>query len=949
MTHASETGDARWLLVRTLVERALAAPSHMRDALLVAQSAGDDALLDAARRLLRDAEAVASGTGVLDRGARALLASSDADTLHGMRADAGADAVRTRLAPALADRYRIDRLLGAGGMAFVFAAHDLRHARPVAIKVLRPALGELLGARRFLTEIRVTASLHHPGIVPLFDSGEVDGVPFYVMPMVDGESLRERVRREGTLPIADALAITRAVATALDYGHRRGIVHRDLKPENILLQDGAALVADYGVALALSAAAEPRLTGASLVVGTMAYMSPEQAAGTRVLDGRSDQYALACVLHELLVGTPPPLASPTSTVAPLRTMRADVPVAVESALSRALSVRPDARWPTMRAFADALTNTGAYRWRPRPALVVTGAAVVGAGILAAMAAMRDERAADRAAPVARFVMQFAPRAYTGRGAAPAVLPDGSAIVYVGVDSAGTVPLVRPIDELRARTIGGLTDAVSAVPSPDGRALAVLTATDRLMRVPLDGGTPTELAHVFRFARVAWPADDTLLVDAWALSTLAWVPATGGEPRALTRLDLAAGESRHSSPRATPDGRHVVFVVERDRQGPAPVYGQLASAPLAGRAAGTVTHRTSAVTVRQLVAVRDGVVLAIAEDGLGLVSVPIDADGTIGGPAETVLRDERTIESASLADDGTLVYTRSTSSTVPVRTDADGTTRAVGALPPGTYMNPRLSPDGRELLVMAVSSRGSDLWILDMATGTRRQLTNTGTALVGSWTTDGRSVLYADQRAGGALLRVRADGVARVDTIIDATGLFTSAATAGDSSVIVQRLVARRWELWIAPLVPHATARPLLRDAGDVLMPAVSPDGRWLAYATTTAGRPEVHVRPLAGGAPVQVSLAGGTEPVWRPDGSAIIYRDGRRLIAAVLARDGALAFTRRDTLGADRYEGGMPHQNIAILPRGAGFVAMQELDASARETVVVTRWFGSIGKGTARR
>ncbi|MFN8716062.1 MAG: protein kinase domain-containing protein, partial [Gemmatimonadaceae bacterium] len=208
--------------------------------------------------------------------------------------------IQSRLTAALADRYRVERELGAGGMATVYLAHDLKHERDVAIKVLHPDLGAALGAERFLSEIKTTAKLQHPHILPLLDSGAADGLLFYVMPYVRGETLRARLERERQLPMAEALRIAREVAGALDHAHKQGIIHRDIKPENILLQEGSALVADFGIALAVQQAGTQRLTQTGLSLGTPQYMSPEQAMGERDIDARSDVYALGAVTYEML-------------------------------------------------------------------------------------------------------------------------------------------------------------------------------------------------------------------------------------------------------------------------------------------------------------------------------------------------------------------------------------------------------------------------------------------------------------------------------------------------------------------------------------------------------------------------------------------------------------------------------------------------------------------------
>jgi serine/threonine-protein kinase len=283
------------------------------------------------------------------------------------------------------DRYRIEREIGRGGMAVVYLADDLRHRRKVAIKFIQPELAQAVGAARFLREIEIAARLTHPHIVPLFDSGEIDGRLFYVMPFLEGESLRDRLERERQLPINDALVIARHVASALEYAHARNVVHRDIKPENVLLYEGEAMVADFGIALAASAAASPRITGTGLVVGSPAYMSPEQALDEGA-DARSDQYSLACVMYEMLVGEAPYAgSSPYSIlskrlvdpVPSARRLRPTVPPLVDRALMRALAKTPADRFPSVGAFAAELalasmtpaTGSAAIAERPRAAAV----------------------------------------------------------------------------------------------------------------------------------------------------------------------------------------------------------------------------------------------------------------------------------------------------------------------------------------------------------------------------------------------------------------------------------------------------------------------------------------------------------------------------------------------------------------------------------------------------
>ncbi len=269
-----------------------------------------------------------------------------------------------RLTSALEGRYSIERELGQGGMATVYLAHDVRHDRKVALKVLRPELAAVLGGERFLTEIKTTANLQHPHILPLHDSGEADGLVFYVMPYVEGESLRDRLVREKQLPIEDAVRIAREVASALDYAHRKNVVHRDIKPENILLHEGQALVADFGIALAVSTAgAGTRMTETGMSLGTPHYMAPEQAMGEREITPKADIYALGCVLYEMLTAEPPFTGATAQAIVArvvteeprsLTIQRKTIPPNVEAAVLTALAKLPADRFATAAAFADAL-------------------------------------------------------------------------------------------------------------------------------------------------------------------------------------------------------------------------------------------------------------------------------------------------------------------------------------------------------------------------------------------------------------------------------------------------------------------------------------------------------------------------------------------------------------------------------------------------------------------
>jgi serine/threonine-protein kinase len=330
-----------------------------------------------------------------------------------------------RLSSALADRYRLERQLGEGGMAIVYAAEDVRHRRQVAVKVLRPELGAALGAERFVREIEIVAGLRHPHILPLYDSGEADGFLYYVMPLVEGETLRARIERERQLPIDDALRFAREIADALAYAHSRGVVHRDIKPENILIEGEHAVVADFGIAKAVAAAnAITPITSTGITIGTPAYMSPEQATADRDVDGRSDLYSLACVLYEMLAGQPPFTGVTAESLVrqhvmtpppPVTQFRPAVPPAVNDALMRALAKAPADRFNPVGQFSTAIRPSAVAP--AAPASVAGSGRSVGwtaaAGILLALGAAaatwaiaRGRSAADRTTERSVAVLPF---------------------------------------------------------------------------------------------------------------------------------------------------------------------------------------------------------------------------------------------------------------------------------------------------------------------------------------------------------------------------------------------------------------------------------------------------------------------------------------------------------------------------------------------------------------
>jgi serine/threonine-protein kinase len=465
---------------------------------------------------------------------------------------------------ALTARYRVERELGAGGMATVFLAEDVKHHRHVALKVLKPELAAILGAERFLKEIEVTANLQHPNILPLYDSGEAAGYLYYVMPYIEGESLRDRLSREKQLPVDEALRIADAVAAALQFAHERGVVHRDIKPDNILLQAGQALVADFGIALAVSQAGGSRLTETGLSLGTPHYMSPEQATGDRAIDARSDIYALGCVLYEMVAGEPPHLGNTVQAVVakilteepePVTKRRKTVPAHVDAAVRKALAKLPADRFASVAEFRAALGNASftvpvmaaqAYGsrgdWRGRAAVPMTLAAVV-LGVLAAAGWRRTPTTPPRA--VVRF--EVAPSDSTSRLVEGAVSPDGGRVVLVQRGSDTHLQLsVRDLSALASRSLQ-ISDLYPSWPafSSDQHDIAFVSLfpgnpfIGRLKTLPSAGGPASTLADS-AIVTPSWGDDGYIYFSApsgtSAPARIVRVPSSGGHIDTLLAHD-----------------------------------------------------------------------------------------------------------------------------------------------------------------------------------------------------------------------------------------------------------------------------------------------------------------------------------------------------------------------------------------------------------------------------
>jgi eukaryotic-like serine/threonine-protein kinase len=945
----------------TIFDAALDLEPYERAMYVERECDGDPALRDTVLRLLRAHERSAD---FLSHRAADFAPTLLTSAAEGSDHDDDVE-LRERVQRLLGDAYILEARVARGGMAIVYRARDVRHERVVAVKVLDPELGAAIdadaGEKRFLAEIRTAARLQHPNLLPLFDSGAGDGLLFYVMPFIEGETLRQRMRRESPLPVDEAVRTALGVAGALEYAHAQGVVHRDLKPENILLHAGQPLVADFGIAFAASNAGSSRVTRAGFHLGTPQYMAPEQMSGDGGVDARADVYALGAVLYEMLTGEPPHMASSAQAVlvkrrserpTGVRVLRESVPLHVAHAVERALEILPADRFPSAAEFAGALatrpveSDRNGLRLRAgrriRAGLVLV---ILTVAVAALLLWPRARDAAEPAPPASFFTVAPIPDAGIGRS--PALTPDGERLVYPGSAETQRRVFVRRINELTARPIPNTEGALSAFVSPDGQWVAFLTNDDRLRKVPIDGGPVTDLGSVFRYVDAHWGAGDRIVLMSLRHRGLSWIPAGGGTERQLTRLDVTMGETRHSAPLLLRDGRTVLFTAERGRDGPIPSEGELAVVLLDPTAGEPLGHSLLGVRGRRVVGIVDDWLLYVSPDGSGIMAVRFDAARrrVSGEPVVVLDHEHGGIDEAVLADNGTLLYTRRRNDNAPVLVDSTGAVRPLLGGVSGDFMNPRLSPNGLRLAVQAASPQGVDVLIFDLVAPSPMRLTTSGQAIGPSWMADDERVVFLSGVGGAAAFWAQAaGGHAPAQRIAQGDGIFAG-DVGGDGSVLLfQRQVEAVWEIWSAQTDGRGEMKPVVAERFDAFMPALSPDGRWLAYAATATGRGEVFVRPFPGpGVPVQVSENGGTEPAWSRDGRRLHYRGDRRMHVATIVTEPSLAVSDRRTLFTETFDSDMPmpHRNYDVAPDGR-FVMIAAAGGHGVETVVGIGWLNEL-------
>ncbi|HEX9487248.1 MAG TPA: protein kinase, partial [Gemmatimonadales bacterium] len=761
-------------------------------------------------------------------------------------------------------------------------------------------------------------------------------------------------------PIEEALTLATSVAGALDYAHRHSVIHRDIKPENILFQDGQAVVADFGIALALAAAAGSRLTETGLSLGTPQYMSPEQATGDRLIDARSDLYSLAVVLYEMLAGEPPHTGPTVQSVIakvvtdrprPLRQLRESVPPHVEAAVHKALAKVPADRFQTAAQFVDALARPGEATPTPeRPARRavrdIAPWAVAGIATGLALWVSARPRSEPPARPVVRFTLVLPPSAPMSdlAGSSVALSPDGTRIIYVSSVSTGSQLFSRRLDEPEPVSLPGTQNARNPLFSPDGRWVAYFSGT-RLYKLALGGGPAAVVADVPGLAFGAtWGATDTILFR--SDKGLMAVAAAGGEPRLLLPPDTSRGES-YLFPQYLPDAKVLLLQIRTkgvDRLGALTIKtGKLKRFEQPGN---NPRYVSSGYVV---VATRSGTLLAVPFDVSRLEitgpAVPV-VDGVLVGPGGAAR--------LGMSSDGAFAYV-----TGPlVRRDLVMVDRAGRArvLPdePQAYIAPRLSPDGRRIAVEVDEPDlvNSDVWVYDIAQHTRTRLTFDQSGRRPIWTPDGKRIVYSRGQFGeGDLYWIPADGAGPAESLL----VVPDDQWAGDITPDGRTLVFRSGgggpvrSIHTLSLQQARTPQVFLANQFDNHSPSLSSDGHWVAYASNESGRLEVYVRPFPGpGGRWQVSLDGGTEPRWAANGRELFYRNGTKMmVAAISLRPTFTVGTRRE-LFEGSYVNDPVYRSYDVTRDGRDFVLVRS-PKPIGDFVVVLNWFDQLRDQGRRR
>jgi len=878
----------------------------------------------------------------------------------------------SRLNAALEGRYRVERKLGEGGMATVYLADDLRHERKVALKVLKPELAAVVGAERFLAEIKTTANLQHPHILPLFDSGEADRFLFYVMPYVEGESLRERLDREHQLPVNEAVRIAINVSEALDYAHSHGVIHRDIKPANILLQAGKPVISDFGIALAVSAGGGGRLTETGLSLGTPHYMSPEQATGDLSVGAASDIYAVGCVLYESLVGHPPFIGGTAQAILgkivtgdadPVTKHRRTVPPNVDAAIRRALEKVPADRFAGAGDLAAALSNpafrhaeavgvagtvSDVRRWQLLAAAAsVVAVAAVGAGLAGLFG---PEQRAPR---VSRQEIRLSSLDYRVDEVIVAIASDGG-ILYRDREEEGlrSQLFYKARNDERGEPVPDTDGVFMAVFSPDGQRMAYVRGGSLVVR-PVARGAPIMIAEDGDLSTPAvdWLDDGTILYETEDGPVLKRISADGAGPVQTVTTQNSLMWARQVR------GYDQALVT-------ALPLGVVPGQPLGilDLVSGEITWHLR--DVARAWYVPPGRIVYGRSDGAVFATSYDPSTGALGGAGislfEGVLVDGDRIEML-VGDDGTLLWLKGAAEqpkTSFVWRDRQGGTERIDMEPvSGRVVTLALSPDGRSAAYDLQGRGSSDIWVQPLPSGAPSRLTDgEGRYRSPTWTPDGRSVVFVDQSIidGMRILRMRADGSTReIDTLGVSARVFFAQVTPDAGALVFDGYQESGSGILYRDLVDDAQVTALTTEAG-ARAARVSPDGRWFAYSSADAvGPTRIFVRPLpdatASRSPISLGQAGN--PFWSRDATELFYvRSPGRTVMAVSFEASGSDFEVIDRVPLFDYPESSSVGAVDVAPTGQRFLVAVEESAPASEEarlILVQNWLEELRELTA--
>jgi Tol biopolymer transport system component/predicted Ser/Thr protein kinase len=821
--------------------------------------------------------------------------------------------------------YKIEARLGAGGMGEVYRAVDTRLKRTVAIKVAKENFGE-----RFEREARAIAALNHPNICTLYDVGP----NYLVMELIEGRPLK------GPLALDQALQYAAQICDALDAAHRKGITHRDLKPGNILVTKQGIKLLDFGLARMAPGENDPTLTHAGDVMGTPAYMAPEQREG-KPADARTDIYALGCVLYEMLTG---------KRVAQERTPVE--PAALENVLRGCLEKDPDDRWQSARDIKRALaTPAPPVRAGFNKLPWVAAALAVVAALALAWVAWRAPRPADR--PLMRFSADLGPEAVEGSRITVAISPDGARLAFVARGPAGKQQLAtRLLDQAQATLLAGTENAADPFFSPDGQWIGFF-ADGKMKKISVQGGAAVTLCDVANARGASWGEDGSIIVTLTnSFGGLSRVPAAGGTPQAITKPG-DKGEARHRYPQILPGGQAVLFTsttVDGRYEDASIEVLSLKSGQWKVVQGGGYFGRYLPTSngAGHLVYLHQGTVFAVGFDldRLEVRGTPVPVLEDVAGDAFAGAGHY------DVARNGTLVYLSGKSSVANwpvVWMDSTGKMQPLLAAP-GQYYTPRFSPDGKRLALAVGPVSGGDIQVYDWQRDTMTRLTFTQANLFPVWTPDGKHIAFGVRSPRANSMRwIRADGAGEAQTLLESKGELRlhSFSPDGKRLAFAEMGVDTGFDLWTLPLDMSDPEHPkpgkpelFLRTPFDEYDPAFSPDGRWIAYGSNESGRYEVYVRPFPGGAPSgsgkwQISTGGGLHPIWSRDGRELFYKalDDHIMVAAYTASADSFAANKPRPWSNTQIlqPSGFQVWNLDLAPDGKRFAVFPRPEATGEQ------------------